>query len=350
MNNFIRQATWVFLIGLMAVSTAFAQKMETLFYTVDNEESFQSFKNNIGFIDMVGPQTYKVDENGTLSGATDSRILRLAKEQGVKVMPLVTNPGFNQTLIHKLLQNPEAQDRVIRSMVEECARFNYTGFQFDFENVHVTDKQALTSFYQRAAVAFHQKNLQLSIAVVPRSSDFAGSTDYSKWIFENWRGVYDYKALAAAGDFISLMTYDEHTRYTTPGPVAGEPWMEKDLQFVMKEVPPEKISLGIPLYSSYWYSTVQAEQIRPWAQQISYREAMGVTERFGGKPEWNNQDQVFFTIFKHDGQNEYVFFEDSKAFASKLELVKKYKLRGFSSWRLGQEDPEIWKSLARKHP
>lgn len=350
MKFLFKRGVFGFLVWAVAVSALNGQKVESLFYTVDNEESFQSFKNNIAFIDLVGPQTYKVDENGTLSGSTDSRILRLAKEHGVKVMPLVVNPGFNQTLIHKLLQDPEAQGRAIRSMLDECARFDYAGFQFDFENIHVTDKVALTGFFQRAAEAFHKKGLQLSIAVVPRSSDFAGSTDYSKWIFENWRGVYDYKSLAAAGDFISLMTYDEHTRFTTPGPVAGEAWMEKDLQFVLKEVPPEKISLGIPLYSSHWYSTVQADQIRPWAQQISYREAMGVMDRFGGQRQWENQDQIFFSVFKHDGQNEYVFFEDAKALAAKLDLAKKYKLRGISSWRLGQEDPDIWKELQRKHP
>jgi len=345
-----RAAIFGCIVFIVAAASLQAQKIETLFYTVDSEESFQSFKNNIASIDIVGPQTYKVDENGTLSGSIDSRILRLSKEHGVKVLPLVVNPGFNQPLIHKLLQNPAAQDRAIRSMLDECTRFGYAGFQFDFENIHVTDKDAFTNFYRKTAEAFHKNGFELSIAVVPRSSDYAGSTDYSKWIFENWRGVYDYKVLAEAGDFISFMTYDEHTRFTTPGPVAGVPWTEADLQFVLKEVPPEKISLGIPLYSSYWYSTMQGEQVRPWAQQISYHEAMGVAERFAGQPHWDNQDQVFFAVFKHDGQNEYVFFEDAKAFAAKLELVKKYKLRGFSSWRLGQEDPDIWKELPKKHP
>ena len=41
--------------------------------------------------------------------------------------------------------------------------------------------------------------------------------------------MYDYKALADAMDFISYMTYAQHTGGSTPGPVAGYAWMEEAL-------------------------------------------------------------------------------------------------------------------------
>ena len=31
------------------------------------------------------------------------------------------------------------------------------------------------------------------------------------------------------------------------------------------------------------------------------------------------------------------------SFAERLSLVSKYKLRGYSVWVLGQEDPAVWK-------
>jgi spore germination protein YaaH len=41
------------------------------------------------------------------------------------------------------------------------------------------------------------------------------------------------------------------------------------------------------------------------------------------------------------------FHEDTRAFMAKLELVKKYKLRGYSVWLLGDEDPALWRALPR---
>lgn len=334
-----------FILFMFSFSKISAQGMETLFYVVDSEDSFQSYKKNVGSISLIAPQTYKLDEHGILWGSADPRIIELAKKNGVKVMPLVVNPGFNQAMFHKLLLDPQAQSIAIRSMVEECKRQGYTGMQFDFENVHVTDKDAFRGFYQLAAEAFHSSGLAISIAVVPRTGDFPGSTDYSKWIFENWRGVYDYKALSEAGDFISLMTYDQHTHRTTPGPVAGIPWMEAVLQFVLTEVAPEKISLGIPLYSTYWYPYAQGDQVHAWGRSVSFLEAKGLADRFKAGIQWDDREKTSWVVYQRDGLNEYLYVEDARALQPKLDLVKKYKLRGVSAWRLGQEDPQIWSLL-----
>lgn len=56
--------------------------------------------------------------------------------------------------------------------------------------------------------------------MLPRS---AGQSAISAWLYANWRGAYDLKALAQSVDLICLMTYDQHTRWTAPGPVAGRP-------------------------------------------------------------------------------------------------------------------------------
>ena len=109
---------------------------------------------------------------------------------------------------------------------------------------------------RESAAELHRVGCSVSAAVVPRSSESLGTSNYHRWMFENWRGVYDYKALADALDFISFMTYAQHTGGSTPGPVAGYTWMEDALKYVLSlGVPPSKISLGIPAYSDWWYSS-----------------------------------------------------------------------------------------------
>jgi spore germination protein YaaH len=323
-----------------------AQRFETLFYMVDREESFQSFRANIKQIDIVGPQVYHMDEHGTLWGSLDQRVLELAKKHKVKVMPLIVNPGFDQPMFSKLLHNPAAQERAVEAMVRVCRENKLYGLQFDFENIHISDKDLFTAFYRKAADALHKNGFAISIAVVPRTSDEPGPTSFHKWIFEYWRGVYDYKALAEIGDFLSFMTYEQHTHRTTPGPVAGIPWMEKALVFVLRDVPPEKISLGIPFFSNYWHPYARGDETHVWGRGLDYAEAHGLAERHHAKVTWDDEEKVTIVRYNNDDLYEYIYLEDAKSFKAKLDLLHKYKLRGISVWRLGHEDPEVWNVLA----
>ena len=344
----LRTILGVLTVLVVAIKPLQAQHLETLFYTVDKEVCFQSFKANLGSIDIVAPQTYQLDEHGILWGSVDRRILDLAGKRGIKVMPLVFNPGFDQPSFHRLLLDTSAQQRGIRAMIAACKTYSYAGMQFDFENIHVTDKDRLTAFYRATAKAFHQHGLVISIAVVPRTSDEVGPTSYHKWIYEYWRGAYDYKALADAGDFISLMTYDQHTYRTTPGPVAGMPWMEEVVRFVMKDVPAKKISLGIPFYSYHWQPAYQDSLAHVWGDGLDWIEARGLADRFGAEWVWDNRQQVYSAVYENQGLNEYLFLEDGRSFKAKWEYAKKLGVRGISVWRLGHEDPAVWEFLKKE--
>ena len=342
-----RPLLFCFVALLFWSSSASGQMLETMFYMVDDEQCFQSFRENIKHIDIVGPQSYRMDEDGILWGTVDPRIIDLAGKAKVKVMPLVMNPGFDQQMLHKLLQNPEAQERAVRSMLAVCVENKFYGIQFDFENIHISDKDAFTAFYKKTADALHRNGYAISIAVVPRASDDPGETGYHKWIFEYWRGAYDYKALAEVSDFISYMTYEQHSRRTPPGPVAGYTWMEACLKFVLRDVPSEKISLGIPFYSNYWHPFAEGERIQAWGRSFDYAEAIGRAERFGAVLKWDDREKVSIAVYENDGLYEYIFIEDARAFRAKLALARKHKVRGISVWRLGHEDPAVWKELGR---
>ena len=340
-----RRALFAVATVILSTCISLSQKLETLFYTVDNEQCFQSFAANIRSIDIVGPQCYKFDEYGTMWGSIDQRILDLSRKHNVRVMPLVVNAGFDQPSFHKLLHDPTAQEMAVQAMLDACRRHGLYGIQFDFENIHITDKDAFTEFYKKTADALHANGFAISIAAVPRTSDQIGPSDYHKWIFEYWRGAYDYKALAEIGDFISLMTYDQHTHRTTPGPVAGFPWMEAVIAFILKEVPASKISLGLPFYSYRWYPSYQDNQAYVWGRSLDYVEAKGLADRYQARFQWDEVEKVYVARYSNADLNEYIYLEDARSFQAKLGLVKKYGFRGISVWRLGHEDPDVWKPL-----
>lgn len=332
---------------------AAAQRPEALWYVTDNEAGVQSFLAHADRISVVAPQVYSMDSLGVVWGAVDRRVLETARAKGVQVVPLVVNTGFDQSLIHRVLTVPDARARAIRNLAALCRDNHFDGLQFDFENINVTDRDAFTSFSREVADSLHRLRCSLSAAVVPRASEFSGPTSYHRWIYENWRGAYDYKALADAMDFLSLMTYSQHTRRTPPGPVAGEPWMRAAVEYLLAlGVPGAKISVGLPSYSEYWVPAFDEKTgAHVTGSGLSYANAMGLLARNGATPTWDDRQKGSWAFWENDGVNEFLFLEDARSFQTKMALVPRYRLRGYSVWVLGMEDPKVWEivgSVAKK--
>jgi spore germination protein YaaH len=345
--NFAR-AWWVTLLTICAVTPAGAQRMEAIWY-VRGEESIQAFIRHADQITIVAPQVFQMDSTGRIRGRVDPRVLETARARGVKVHPLVMNPGFDQPSIHRVLNDPEARAQALRSLAALCRDNRFDGIQFDFENFHLRDRDAFTSFTREAVDSVHRAGCQLSAAVVPRFNEDPGKNSYDRWIYENWRAAFDYKALADTLDFISYMTYAQHTGGSPPGPVAGFQWMKACLEYALSlGVPTSKISLGLAGYSDWWYPVYNdTTGSRLTGNDISFAQAMRILDSAGVKPKWDDVQKAPYAMWESRGVFRHAWLEDKRAFMTKLELVRRHKLRGFSVWLLGSEDPAVWDALRK---
>jgi spore germination protein YaaH len=333
---------------VVTASVARAQAAERLFYYVDREDSYRSLVAHVDQITVLGPQVYTVDSLGLVYGSLDRRVLELAKARRVKVMPLVVNEGFNQPALRRLLADTAARSRAIASLVELCRRNGYWGIQFDIENINIQDRDRFTSWFTDAARALHAAGFTISAAIVHQTDDLAGPTGYHRFLADSWR-TFDLAALGRAADFLSVLSYDQLSRRTPPGPVAGMPWVRSVTAYFLKYVPAEKLSLGIPLYGDYWSARPDPtpERVRTTASSVSWSWGSGLAERNGATVKWDDVQQVPYASFEVGGTFEWVFLENARSFAAKLALVREKKLRGFSAWVLGPEDAGIWSVMQK---
>src|SRR5215203_272195 len=323
---------------------------ERLFYYVDREDSYNSLVKHIDQITVIAPQVYVVDSLGIMWGSLYTRVAALAKAHNVKIMALFTNEGFNGPSLRKLLADTVARARAIQSMVDICRSQGYWGIQFDVEAVNIADRDKFTRWYGDAARALHAVNCKISAALVHKTEGGAGPTGYGRFMEDSWRGGYDLEAIGRIGDFVSLMTYSEHTRRTTPGPVAGLPWTREALEYFLRYIPAEKISLGIPTYGGRWYTqeVASADRAGTTSQTVNWTWGQGIAARNGAKIQWDPIQQVPYASYMLGGLNEWLFLEDARSFKAKLDLAKEKKVRGFSVWVLGPEDEAIWDVLRSK--
>ncbi|HEX6576563.1 MAG TPA: glycosyl hydrolase family 18 protein [Gemmatimonadaceae bacterium] len=332
------------LLTAQAVASSQQPGGERLFYATSSPDAIASFEKNAGSISIIGPQSYRVDADGNLTGEVPASILAIAKKHRVHVMPLIVNPGWNLDLFHKLVTNSAARARMIASMVALGKLHGYWGWQFDFEQIHVSDRDALSIFYREAADALHANGMKLSIAVYPDPGDLQNASEYHTWLWEYLVGAYDLKALADAGEFITLMTYLQHTPRTPPGPVGGLPYMERVIRTALSRgVRPDQLSLGIAFYSMHWRTEWSAERKGySWGRGLGWKAAHDLVNKAGATLQWDAVQGSSQARWEQNGVFEYAWIEDAAALAPKLALQKRYNLRGISVWRVGQEDPGVW--------
>ena len=333
---------------LLAVSACLHAQPVALFYLTSNPDSIRSFLAHSSQIDLLVPTWYQVDENGLVTGTPDPTVLKRAQEDKVPVMPIIAL--FNKKGFHALALNSGAQALMNEAMIRESKLHGYTGFQFDFENIDWIDRDRLTGLVRVSAEALHKAGLQLTIATVPNAPGYPGSGGFAKWIYTDWRGAYDIAEIAKYVDLVCLMTYDQHTRWTVPGPVAGWGWTVENLDYALKFVPKEKLSLGIPLYGYHWYAgnPVHAdgkESSNISADYIDADESLPLAKQYGATVQWDPVEHESWFYFYRDQMREWVFLPDAHAFRDRYAVVKQYDLQGFCSWVLGAEDPQIWDEL-----
>lgn len=339
----------------LAFGAAAAQASpQALFYMMNTPKSVASFEAHIDKIGVLVPTWYGVDKNGLVSGGPNPGVLAEAKAAHVPVTPIISLT--DRPALHQLLTDPAAQSRMAEAMAREVKLHGYAGFHFDFENIDYRDRDAFTAMTGTAAAAMHKVGATLAVAVCPNAPGYPGQGGFSKWMWEYWRGAYDLKGLAAAADSISLMTYDQHTRWTTPGPVAGMPWVLQNLDYAVAQgVPKSKLSLGIALYGYRWYAENPVrpdgtEQAAITGAYIDADESLPMIRQYGIQLQWDPVDQEAFFFFYRDQMREWVFMPEARAFGARYELVKSRGLEGFSAWVLGSEDSKIWDLLPKARP
>ena len=309
--------------------------MEKIFYMSQRKEKegIESLIKNIDKIDILAPQFYAVSSELKLVGELDEGLQKAIKETKVKVMPLVVNAGFKQSVMHNFLLSLKEQDEVIESLVKEAKEQNYIGWQFDFENISYLDRDLYSSFVEKTAKYLHENGLTLSVAAVTRSVDYENTS-----AFKNWSGVFDYARIAKAVDFISMMTYDDPESF---GPVASLPFINKVLDYVKDKIPPEKLSFGIPLYHWGW-------SVNPFKKVVAsgtYERLSNIKTNYSYTSSYDKYLGASWLSYSYKEKQYMIWFQDKQSFENKLDVIKQNSFRGFSAWVLGIEDPGIWSTL-----
>lgn len=327
-------------IGLVLMSililpqNAFAG--EGLFYFFNNTYGYTNFKKNYKEVDVIAPQVYTVGYDLKVKEPSNTKILKEAKRKKVKTVPLLVNANFDKVLMSSILLDKDAQDKIIEFMIDEAEKYDFAGWQFDFENINHLDREMYVDFVAKTYKEMKKHDLEFSIAVIPRSRDYDATSSN-----QDWSSGYDFEELALYSDYLSLMSYDDPN---SVGPVASLPYTKKILDYMLTQVSAEKMSLGIPLYCWKWNNTING-------RVGSTTHKLAAKEYKKGKDKDKVYDEKLGATsynYSYKGFDYSIWCEDEKSIEAKLDLIEEEGLRGFSAWAIGQEPTWLWKILKKQ--
>lgn len=321
---------------VLLVSVAVPQQalaVEKLFYFFNNTYGFTNFKKNYKEIDTIAPQVYTVGYDLKVKKPSSTKLIKESKKKRVQTVPLLVNADFSKVLMSDILLNEDAQDDIIQFMLDEAGRYDYAGWQFDFENINHLDRDMYADFVEKTYKVMKENDLQFSVAVIPRTRAYDPSSTN-----QDWSSGYDFERIADNSDFVSIMSYDDP--YSV-GPVASLPYTEKVLDYMLTLMPAEKISLGIPMYCWKWDNQINM-RVGSLTHKLAAKEYQKGKNKDKGYDEELGAEYMTYT---RSGTEFTVWCENEESIEAKLDLIEEKGLRGFSAWAIGQEATWLWKML-----
>lgn len=251
--------------------------------------------------------------------------------------PFGADGMFNNQLIHAVVNNEAAKDRLILQLQETLYGKGFAGVDIDFEYILREDRGAFTAFVELISEILGAEGYQVSVALAPKTS-----TEQAGLLYEG----KDYQAIGEAVDYVLLMTYEWGYTYGPPMAVAPINKVREVVNYAVTEIPTEKINLGIPNYGYDWELPFVSGRSR--ARTIGNVEAVQLAINYGVPIQYDEMAQSpYFHYINSEGHQHEVWFEDARSIQAKFNLIKEYGIRGIGYWQIMQLFRANWLLLER---
>ncbi|MEI7562784.1 MAG: polysaccharide deacetylase family protein [bacterium] len=139
------------------------------------------------------------------------------------------------------------------------------------------------------------------------------------------------------------MAYDEHWASANPGPIAGYKRYTSGLQYLLTQVPKEKISVAL---GNYGYDRATGHNL---SSTKTFQEVITTMKESSGTITFDTDSLNPMTEY-YDTANVYhqIRYLDAITFFNQVEIGQNLGINNFSLWRLGSEDPSLRDLLSTK--
>lgn len=301
-----------------------------------DDASMSSLKENLGNLDtVIAEWLHLASDDGSLRENDPIRTANVtdyvrSRRPDLPLVPLVNNWNGRQwegAKLARMLADPAARRRTIEQLLAFVERHRYAGISVDFENFPASAQPDFQRFMAELYAVMHPRNLLVSVNVPAADAAF------------NYRRLVDH------ADQMILMAYDQHWADGKPGPIAGLPWFASVLRARQRDIPADKMVVAIGNYAYDWGPPGQP------AEERTFEEAVLIAKESEGRLHLDAASlNPTFAYADDDDRRHHVWLLDAVTAFNQLLALRSVQPRGVALWRLGSEDPALWKIFGQKGP
>ncbi|WP_333916790.1 glycosyltransferase [Sphingomonas sp. LR60] len=245
-----------------------------------------------------------------------------------RVLPMVQNAAADGSWdgagTAALLTDRAARTRLVEQIVALVARESGAGVMLDFESLPVSAHRNYRTFLGELRARFAPRGWMVALATPVADPD------------------WDLRAYAAVADQLVLMAYDEHWMGGAAGPIASQPWFARVVAQAVAQAGTDKAIVAIGSYAYDW----QGRTTVP----LAIFDALALAAQAGVTPQFDAASGNSHFAYDMQGKHHEVWMLDALSAANQMAAVRRTGAAGVALWRLGSEDPSVWRALSDSTP
>lgn len=292
-------------------------------------------RKSLPFLTYLTIINYKVSADGNITGVNDCELINLAKEY--KVAPVmmissITEQGKGSYAINQtILNSPEVQETIIENVLSILRLKGFYGLNMGFQSILPADLPNYVNFITNMTSRLNNEGFQVFVTLIP------STYGYISGISAN---IPYFASIGEATNNVILMSYQWSTAFMPSVAQTTVSFLQDYLEYVMTQIPPEKIFLGLTRIAYDWeIPYIEGETVGSAMTNI---DALNLANQTVATIYYDDTTQTPYYYYNTSGVEHFVWFKDARTINAIIDLVVENGLKGVSIWNVMYFDSQTW--------
>jgi peptidoglycan-N-acetylglucosamine deacetylase len=244
-----------------------------------------------------------------------------------RLLPMIQNARdgeWDGAGMASLLASPRLRTLALARIDAMLTANQAGGVFFDFEDLPASAMADYRRFLAEAHDRFSGRGMIVALAVPVGNDD------------------WDLPAFAKVADRLFLMAYDEHYQGGDPGPIASQRWFVDQVVRSSRGIPRDKLVIAFGNYAYDWVKddVTDAPSVEQAWLNAHDSDVLPIYDPASGGSHF---------AYEESGRHHDVWLLDAASAYAQLKWLHANGLDALALWRLGSEDPSLWRLFGRAH-
>lgn len=286
------------------------------------------------FLTYLTVYSYEITSEGEINDIDDSEIIQMAKTYGVAPLMMLTAASRNMeeeiNVVHSILSSQEKQERFYRNLLHILQTKGYTGVNLNTPYIIPGDRGLYEELIIEFSNRLSQEGYELYDTFNVRIFQLLTGTIFS--------GI-DYEKIGQTVDGISLISYIFGYSEGVPSGTTSTDTLRRFIEYSARVVPPEKISVGVPVIGYQW--KIPYIPVISKGMAVSYDTAIEIAYVNNAQIQYDETTNSAY--FQYIAGDEYIVrFWDARSIENFVKFVPEFDLNGISIWNIMSWFPQSW--------